>query len=124
VITGHDRDDIGALVFFNVKRVRQLTGLADGDRAVLSAHPALRAFLSDVLLAHNAAHSSSSTRIAMLLLLPDEPDRSAGELTDKGTVNQRIALARRSRVVDALYERPDAPDIIRPSRPMLPTLVS
>jgi feruloyl-CoA synthase len=121
VITGHDRDDIGALIFFNLARSREITSRAGADRATLCAHPALRAFFADVLQAHNAVHRSNSTRIAGALLLADEPDRNAGELTDKGTVNARIALRRRAEAVRALYADPGTSDIIRPARAAVST---
>jgi feruloyl-CoA synthase len=104
VITGRDRDDLGALVFFGLERARQITGVLDGDRAALAAHPALRAAVGRVLAAHNEVYRSSTTRIAKAILQTDGPDRSSGELTDKGTVNQRIALERRAALVAALYE--------------------
>ncbi len=115
VIAGQDRDDIGTLIFFNLERAREIVGDRAADRATLRAHSGLRAHFSDVLARHNTKHASSSTRVAVASLLGDEPDRSAGELTDKGTVNQRIALVRRAAAVLALYEG-DGTDTIRPCR--------
>ena len=85
VITGHDRDEIGALVF-----------VAPGqavDREALAAG----------LARCNAARSASSTRIARALVLAEPPSIDAGEITDKGYLNQRAVLARRADQVAALY---------------------
>jgi feruloyl-CoA synthase len=37
------------------------------------------------------------------LLLPDAPNAAAGEITDKGYINQRLVLARRAGEVELLY---------------------
>ena len=116
VITGQDCDDIGALIFFNLERAREITGNFNADRATLRDDVRLREHFSAVLARHNVTHASNSTRVAAALLLGDEPDRTAGELTDKGTVNQRIALFRRAEAVRALYQSQTS-DIVRPSRP-------
>ena len=49
---------------------------------------------------------------ARALLLPDAPSMAAGEITDKGYINQRLTLQRRAVEVEALYaEPPDARSI-------------
>jgi feruloyl-CoA synthase len=63
----------------------------------------------------NAAQSGSSHRIARVLLLPDLPSIDSGEITDKGYVNQRLALERRSGDVDRLFAaEPDLEVIVLP----------
>jgi feruloyl-CoA synthase len=58
------------------------------------------------------AQSGSSQKIARVLLLPDAPSIDANEITDKGYVNQRLALKRRRAEVGRLFaDRPDA-DVI------------
>ncbi|HTM58753.1 MAG TPA: feruloyl-CoA synthase [Burkholderiales bacterium] len=81
VIAGHDRGEIGALVF--------PAGKADAA--------ALRAKLASM------PSSGSSNRIARLLVLDEQPSLDAGEMTDKGSINQRAVLTRRAALVEELY---------------------
>ena len=61
----------------------------------------------------NAAHAGSSQRIARVLLLPDSPSIDGNEITDKGYINQRLALARRKAEVERLFATtPDADVLI------------
>ena len=46
--------------------------------------------------AHNANAPGGSTRVARAMLLADAPDQAAGEVTDKGSINQQCALALRA----------------------------
>ena len=92
IITGHDRAELGALVL-----------LAPG------ADPAA---LPTALARHAAAASASSARITRLLILADPPSIDAGEITDKGYINQRAVLARRAADVVRLYG--DEPGVILP----------
>ena len=90
LITGHDRSEIGALVF-----------LSEAGRALPDAQLAEQ--LLQALRALKAEGVGSSQTPTRALLLPDAPSAAAGEITDKGYVNQRTALARRAADVDALY---------------------
>lgn len=91
VITGHDRAEVGALVFLS----------EDGRKATPEAlHTRLREALVD-LKAHAGASSSQSPTRAWVL--PDMPNMAQGEITDKGYINQRAVLSLRADVVAALY---------------------
>ncbi|MBL8348187.1 MAG: feruloyl-CoA synthase [Rubrivivax sp.] len=93
VITGHDRHEIGALIFLT-EAARKLP--ADEVRTQVQA--ALRRIKAEGAgSAHTPAH---------VLLLPDAPSMAAGEITDKGYINQRLTLQRRAAEVEALYARP------------------
>lgn len=92
VIAGHDRDAIGLLVFTN--------GVPGPD--------AIRAGLAR----HNAANPGSSNRIARALVLTEPPDVDAGEITDKGYLNQRRILERRVEDVARLFQDPVAAGVI------------
>jgi feruloyl-CoA synthase len=100
VVTGHDRDQIGCLVF-----------LTEAARALPADE--LRRRVGDALRALKADGGGSSQTPARALLLPDAPSLAAGEITDKGYVNQRLVLQRRADEVAALY-RDDEPRVIRP----------
>ena len=47
--------------------------------------------------------TGSSNRIARALVLEEPPSLDAGEMTDKGSINQRAVLKRRAALVDELY---------------------
>jgi feruloyl-CoA synthase len=101
VITGHDRSEIGALVF-----------LTESGRLLPPAEMAEYLRLGLRALGQEGAGSSQTPRRA--LLLPDAPSAAAGEITDKGYVNQRQVLARRAAEVEALYATPADPRVVRP----------
>ena len=69
----------------------------------LARHPAVREHVRRSLGQWNAAHPGSSERVARVLLLPDAPSIDANEITDKGYINQRLALERRAADVARLY---------------------
>ncbi|MFO1269995.1 MAG: AMP-binding protein, partial [Rubrivivax sp.] len=99
VITGHDRNEIGALVF-----------LTEAARKMPAAD--VRAFVGAALQRIRAEGGGSSQTPARVLLLPDAPSMAAGEITDKGYINQRLTLARRAADVEALHARPDDARVI------------
>jgi feruloyl-CoA synthase len=75
----------------------------------------LRAGLAQKLAAFNRARQGSADTIARLLILKDPPSPEAGEITDKRSINQRLAMERRASEVALLYaERPD-PRIVEPA---------
>ncbi|SHJ23846.1 feruloyl-CoA synthase [Wenxinia saemankumensis] len=105
VIAGEGRAELGALIVparagFEAA-VPGGSGLAD---AALYRHPAAEAALRHRLAALAERATGSSTRIcrARVLLAPLSLDR--GEVTDKGSVNQRRVLRERPDDIAALYE--------------------
>jgi feruloyl-CoA synthase len=93
VITGHDRDDIGALVFINAAAVRSL----ELDDAGVRAH------LQQALVKLQMDATGGSTAPVRLMILEEPPSIDGNEITDKGYINQRAVLARRAAHVDALH---------------------
>jgi len=71
--------------------------------AVLVANATVRDRLRRGLAAYNAENPASSTRIGRVLLLTEPPSIDANEITDKGYINQRAVLERRSELVETLY---------------------
>ena len=111
VITGHDRNEIGILVFPHPAL------LPHGDRAHLERDSVLAS--ADVIaevrdrLRRAAEHStSSSTRIMRALILASPASMTEGEATAKGTINARRVLALRKAAVERLYSNDD-PALIR-----------
>jgi feruloyl-CoA synthase len=115
VVAGHDRGEIGFLVFPNVAGCRGLCPdlPADSPIEALIADERVRAKLRAGLAALSKDGGGSSTYAGRALLLAEPPQIDANEITDKGYINQRAVLARRAALVEALYA-PDGPaDIIR-----------
>jgi feruloyl-CoA synthase len=113
VIAGLDRTDIGLLIFPDLEACRRLVGDPTADAATLIRDPHLVAEVRRRLARLADAATGSSYRVARALLLAEPPSLDAGELTDKGSLNQRAVLARRAALVEALYAAPPAPDVIR-----------
>jgi feruloyl-CoA synthase len=87
VITGHDRDEIGALVF---------PSPAAKDVPDLAAR--LKAALGKM-----TSDGGSSTQVRRVLVMSEPPSIDANEITDKGYMNQRAVLERRAALVEKLY---------------------
>ncbi|WP_460565311.1 AMP-binding protein [Hydrogenophaga aquatica] len=110
VVAGADREYVALLAWPNMDAIRQRFG--DVDARKPWAHAALRKALSDAFATHNASHTGSSMRVNRLMLLTERPLMDAGEITDKGYVNQRAVLARRADLVDLLYESSPGDEVI------------
>jgi len=109
VVAGINRDDVGLLVFPRMDDVRALAGADKQEPPDLTlAHPKVRGFFRNWLKAMWDAGTGSSNRPARALLLSEPPSMDRGELTDKGSINQRAVLQHRAAAVERLYA--DAPD--------------
>jgi feruloyl-CoA synthase len=105
--------EVGAMIF-PTPAVRALSGLAaDAPMSeVLASAPVLAKFQEIVnTLAQTA--TGSANRIARLCLLSEPPTIDKGEITDKGSINQRSVLAHRAGTVAALHEG-TLPNILQP----------
>ncbi|MEY4651561.1 MAG: hypothetical protein RI884_142 [Pseudomonadota bacterium] len=114
VLTGLNLKEVGAMVF-PTAAVRQLAGLdASATLAeVLASAPVLAHFQKVVdELARSA--TGSANRIARLCLLSEPPTIDLGEVTDKGSINQRAVLAHRAATVEALHAD-TLPGIVKPA---------
>jgi len=96
VVTGHDRDYVGLLVF-------------PAPGADLGA---LRAAIARGLRSYDALHGTSSARVARALVLDEPASIDGGEITDKGYLNQRAILERRAALVERLHAEPPDPSVI------------
>ncbi len=110
VVSGENRDQIALLLFPDVDRLRALAGL-DRDAAVATVlrsaavHARFRMLLAELA----RTSTGSATRVERAVLLDEPPSLDAGEITDKGSLNQRAVLARRATLVDDVH-RPAPPD--------------
>ncbi|HEX3919723.1 MAG TPA: AMP-binding protein [Caulobacteraceae bacterium] len=107
VVCGEGEDGVGLLIFLGASRCR-----ADfGDRPLsdLAADPAVRGAVQARLRAMNADALGASGRVARALILPDAPDADAGEVAEKGYLNQALCRARRPGEIARLFAAtPDA----------------
>jgi feruloyl-CoA synthase len=120
VVTGINRDDIGLLVFPRVDDCRRLSGLAsDAPLADVLASAPVRDFFAGLLQKLNLQAGGSATYVARLLLLDIPPSLDRGEVTDKGSINQRAVQDHRAASVDALHAAQPGDDtraILAPAR--------
>ena len=105
VLAGADRDDIAALVFPDLDACRKLAPdlAADVPAAALLADPRVTAEYGRLLTALAAVGRGSSSQIRRAVLLAEPPSLDIGEMTDKGSINQRAVLANRAALVEELY---------------------
>ena len=87
IITGHDRNEVGALVF-----------LSPAAKDPIGAKERIREALRKL-----AAEGGSSTHPVRALVMSEPPSIDANEITDKGYMNQRAVLERRAALVEQLY---------------------
>jgi feruloyl-CoA synthase len=112
VVTGHDREEIGLLVFPNLDGCRQICTAPDASLAELVTRPELHAHVANTLSAFNAANPGTSRQVRRVLLMTELPSVDGNEITDKGYINQRAVLQRRAGEVQRLYSDASQPDVV------------
>jgi feruloyl-CoA synthase len=111
VIAGHDRDDVGALVFPNFAALAEIAPGLTPHEAVRDAR--VHAAFGEKLATLAKGATGSSNRITRLALLVDPPSIDKGEVTDKGSLNQRLLIANRAAEVEQLYADTPGPCDVR-----------
>jgi feruloyl-CoA synthase len=103
VLTGINLKEVGAMVF-PTPAVRALSGLPpDASMHDVLDHPAVLAHFQSVVNELAKTATGSANRIARLCLLADPPTIDRGEVTDKGSINQRAVLSHRADTVAKLH---------------------
>jgi feruloyl-CoA synthase len=108
VIAAPDRDALAAILLPEPEAIAKI--VPAGEDA--ATHPGLRAELAAKLAALASTAAGSSQHIARATLLTAPLSLDAGEITDKGSVNQRAVLARRAALVDDLFAEAPPPHVI------------
>ena len=104
VLTGINLKEIGAMVF-PTAAVKNLSGLgADASMAEVLASAAVLAHFRRVFTELARQSTGSANRIARIILLAEPPSIDKGEVTDKGSINQRAVLKHRDALVQALHD--------------------
>lgn len=114
VVTGENKPFVGALVWLNKASCRRL--LPDRERYTdeteIGNSPIVKKAIVDKISEYNKAYPGSSTRIERVMILAEPPSAEANEITDKGYINQRSVLARRSDQVEQLYSKTPRASVI------------
>ncbi len=114
LVCGLNEEYVAALAWLNRAAAERLFGHALPESAdALAGDPDVRALIVRELGKHNRTKPGSSTRVRRFAFLDQPPSIDGHELSDKGTVNQSVALRRRADDVERLYaRRPDASIIV------------
>ena len=113
VITGLNMHEVGAMIF-PTAAVRGLSGLgAEASMAEVLASAPLLAHFQNVLNGLAKTATGSASHVARMVLLSEPPSIDKGEVTDKGSINQRAVLKHRDSLVQALHAG-TAPNIFSP----------
>ncbi len=112
LVAGLDKPYAAILGWPNLAACRAVSGIATLTADEAATHPAILSRLLAGLQSHNKVNPGSSTQIRRALLMAEPPSLDAGEITDKGYVNQSLSLARRMALVEKLYADPPGNDVI------------
>jgi feruloyl-CoA synthase len=123
VFAGPDRDELGALVIPDVEACRKLAAdlPPDATAAAVLASPQVRTAFAQLLNALADPSRGTSGRVGRAILLGEPPSLDVGEITDKGSINQRAVLAHRAALVEELYAEPLSGNVIVASSLSRPT---
>ncbi|MCW2931236.1 MAG: fadD2 [Actinomycetia bacterium] len=111
VLAGENRDCITAMAWVNPAEAGMAAAALAPAEGELIVDPELHGLIARGLAAHNAT-AGSAARVERMVLLAGPADLDAGEVTDKGYVNQRQVLSRRAHLLDLLYGEVPHPAVI------------
>jgi feruloyl-CoA synthase len=104
VIAGLDRDYVGVILFLNPDACRKLAAL---DEYIANEdafqHESVQKFIDEMLERLQAQATGSATLVAKAVIAIEPPSIDLGEITDKGSLNQRAVLKYRANLVEKLY---------------------
>src|SRR5258705_996801 len=113
VIAGINRDEVSALVILDLDGCRLINPtLAFDDLPATAADPLIRDAFRERFFKFLATATGSSTRITRAILIDTPLSIDRGEVTDKGSINQRAVLDHRSSLIDELYSPTPAAHVI------------
>ena len=114
VISGHDRNFLGMLLVPNVETCRMLARLPHGAApAEVLRHPLVTGKFTELLESFAAQATGNSNRVERAILLEEPPSLDRGEITDKGSLNQRVVLDHRAALVEEIYSDDPPPRVLR-----------
>ena len=108
VVAGHGRDSIALLVVPDVEQCRDWAKLpTEASTKQVLEHSSVRAHVRSGMNRMQLESRGSSMHAQAALLLEEPPSADAGEITDKGYINQRAVLDRRAALVSSLFDPTD-----------------
>ncbi len=104
VIAGINRDEISAIVVLDLDGCRLINPTTPiDDLSLTAADPLIREAFRERFTKFLATSTGSSTRITRAVLLDSPLSIDRGEVTDKGSINQRAVLDARAALIEQLY---------------------
>lgn len=104
VLTGLDREYVGAILFLNVEFCRVHAGLeSETSHEEVFTHFKVINYLDEMLVRLENQATGSASRVAKYIVALEPPSIDLGEITDKGSLNQRAVLKYRANLVEKLY---------------------
>jgi len=73
----------------------------------------VRSRMQELIYTLAAQSTGSSNRVIRAILMEEQPSLDAGEITDKGSLNQRVILERRAALVEQLYSDENSNLVLR-----------
>ncbi|MDH3263697.1 MAG: feruloyl-CoA synthase [Paracoccaceae bacterium] len=110
VIAGEGHHELGALVVPDWSALGALAGEPGLEGEALLHHPKVRAAAAERLAAHASRATGSASRVTRLIFMEVPLSFDKGEVTDKGSINQRAVLGHRGDLVASLWS--DDPRLI------------
>jgi feruloyl-CoA synthase len=113
VIAGINRDEVSALVILDLDGCRLINpALSPDDLGTTASDPVIRQAFRERLQKFLATATGSSTRITRAVLIDTPLSIDRGEVTDKGSINQRAVLDHRAALIDELYSATPSAHVI------------
>jgi feruloyl-CoA synthase len=104
VIAGLDKEYVSAILFLNPHACRELAALSvDCSATEAFSHERVRQYVDQLLVTLGETATGSATRVAKAVIALEPPSIDLGEITDKGSLNQRAVLTHRAALVNELY---------------------
>ena len=114
VIAGINRDEVSAIVVLDLDGCRLINPTTPlDDLAATAADPLIREAFRERFTKFLATSTGSSTRITRAVLLDTPLSIDRGEVTDKGSINQRAVLDARAALIEQLYAASPPEHVIR-----------
>jgi feruloyl-CoA synthase len=104
VITGHDKSFIGAIVFLEMDYLKTHFGIENALHEEIALNSAISAHLDKIVAEFKTQSTGSSTAIKKAIVSPFSLSAEKGEITDKGSINQRAVLGNRKEIVETIYQ--------------------
>lgn len=105
-VTGSNLSAIGFLIFPKIEACAAYAGLdlKQHQATEVLSHPKIRDWFKQFLLQFNQDATGSSNTVNMLYLMVDPAQLDAGEITDKGNLNQSKITQQRAALIEELYQ--------------------